>query len=156
MQKNRKLNNPESIAQSHSIVRFSHLIVFIVGGNSGECLNGIHTVDFLIWIPDYHCLLSLFLQTYCQYIGYLLFRIPKNFWPSPITKYNIRMKNTTTAQTQIQPVYKSKVKHKRENVAQNYTILTIILKISRKLKQSKIAKKCNYDKTIIIPITHWV
>ncbi|MDE0315604.1 MAG: hypothetical protein OXI67_06245 [Candidatus Poribacteria bacterium] len=27
--------------------------LLMVGGNSGECPNGIHTVDFLIWIPDY-------------------------------------------------------------------------------------------------------
>ena len=38
------------------------------------------------------------------------------------------MKNTTTPQTQIQPAHKSKAKHKRENVAQNYTNLAIILK----------------------------
>ena len=50
------------------------------------------------------------------------------------------MKNTTTPQTQIQPVHKSKVKLMRENVAQNYTNLTIILKISRKLKSQKLQK----------------
>ena len=38
------------------------------------------------------------------------------------------MKNTTTPRTQIQPVHKSKAKHKRENAAQNYTNLAIILK----------------------------
>ncbi len=38
------------------------------------------------------------------------------------------MKNTTTPQTQKQPVHKSKAKHKQENVAQNYTNLAIIFK----------------------------
>jgi len=66
------------------------------------------------------------------------------------------MKNTTTPQTQIQPAHKSKAKYKRENVAQKYTNLAIILKISRKLKKSKKTKKCNNDKTILNPITDWV
>jgi len=30
------------------------------GVDLGEYQKGIHTVDFLIWIPDYHCVLSRF------------------------------------------------------------------------------------------------
>ncbi len=38
------------------------------------------------------------------------------------------MKNKTAIQTLMQPVHKSIAKNKRENVAQNYTNLAIILK----------------------------
>ncbi|MDE0086540.1 MAG: hypothetical protein OXU23_12555 [Candidatus Poribacteria bacterium] len=62
------------------------------------------------------------------------------------------MKNTTTPQTQKQPVHKSKAKQKRENATQNYTNLAIILKNRescpghncKKVQQRKIRYKTNH------------
>ncbi len=36
---------------------------------------------------------QLFLQTYWNYIGYLLFQTTQNFLPHPTMSYNISMKN---------------------------------------------------------------
>ena len=72
----------------------------------------------------------------------------KNFRPSPITKYNINMKNTTTPQIQKQPIHKSKTKHKRENVAQNYTNLAIILKNHESCPSHKLQKSATMIKPL--------
>ncbi len=62
------------------------------------------------------------------------------------------MKNTTTPQTQKQPVHKSKAKHKRENAAQNYTNLAIILK-NRESCPCNNCKKVQQRKYARNPIT---
>ena len=58
--------------------------------------------DTVALVEDYQ-LKTIFLQTYCKYIGYLLFLTPQKLLSPRRIVYNISMKNKTDSQIQKQP-----------------------------------------------------